>query len=81
MSCSVNKKMYYVRCGAMIGEGMLSSVSCGLLRRIAVVEPNVWWPIAAIEKKRSKSRKNFQNREKNFRIQKNISGSKKNYEI
>ena len=32
--------MYCVRCGAMIGEGMLFCVSCGLLRRIAVVEPN-----------------------------------------
>ena len=37
----------------------------------------IWWPIAAMEKKCSKSRKNFHNREKNFRIQKNISGSKK----
>ena len=32
--------MYCVRCGAMIGEGMLFCVSCGLLRRSAVVEPN-----------------------------------------
>ena len=40
VSCSVNKKMYCVPCGAMIGEGMLFCVSCGLLRRIAVVEPN-----------------------------------------
>ena len=41
-----------------------------------------WWPIAAIEKKLSKSRKNFHNQETNFRIHKNISGSKKkNYEI
>ena len=30
--------MYCVRC-AIIGEGMLFCVSCGLLRRIAVVEP------------------------------------------
>ena len=49
---------------------------------------NVWWPIAAIEKKTikiekklSESRKYFQNREEKFRIQKNISVSKKNYEI
>ena len=40
VSCSVNEKMYCVRCGAMIGEGMLFCVSCGLLRRIAAVEPN-----------------------------------------
>ena len=32
--------MYCVPCGAMIGEGMLFCVSCGLLPRIAVVEPN-----------------------------------------
>ena len=36
-----------------------------------------WWPIAAIEKKLSKSRKNFQNQEKNFGIHKNISEPKK----
>ena len=36
-----------------------------------------WWPIAAIEKKLSKSRKNFQNQEKNFGIPKNISEPKK----
>ena len=35
----------------------------------------LWWPTS--RKKRSKSRKNFQNREKNFRIQKHISWSKK----
>ena len=38
VNCSVNRKMYCVRC-AIIGEGMLFCVSCGLLRRIAVVEP------------------------------------------
>ena len=40
VSCSVNEKMYCVRCGAMIGEGMLFSVSCCLLQRIVVLEPN-----------------------------------------
>ena len=40
VSCSVNEKMYCVGCGAMFGEGMLFSVSCCLLRRIVVVEPN-----------------------------------------
>ena len=34
----------------------------------------VWWPIAAIEKKLSKSRKNLHNQEKNFRIEKTVSG-------
>ena len=32
--------MYCVRCGAMTGEGTLFCVSCGLLQRIAAVEPN-----------------------------------------
>ena len=48
----------------------------------------IWWPIAAMEKKRSKSRRNFHNREKTFIIEKKIleyrkifQGQKKNYEI
>ena len=41
-----------------------------------------WWSIAAIEKKLSKSRKNFQNQEKNFGIRKILQSQKKNnYEI
>ena len=32
--------MYCIRCGAIIGEGMLFCVSCCLLRRIAFVELN-----------------------------------------
>ena len=32
--------MYCVRCGAVIGEGMLFCVSCALLRRITDVDPN-----------------------------------------
>ena len=40
VSCSVNEKIYCVRCGTLIGEDMLFCVSCGLLRRIAVVEPH-----------------------------------------
>ena len=40
VSCSVNEEMYCVCCGAMIGEGMLFCVRCGLVRRISVVEPN-----------------------------------------
>ena len=37
----------------------------------------LWWPIAAIEKKLSKSRENFHNREKPFRIKKKILESRK----
>ena len=44
---------------------------------ISQINASLWWLIAAIEKKLSKSRKNFQNQEKNFGIQKNISESKK----
>ena len=36
-----------------------------------------WWPIAAIEKKLSKSKKNFHNRKKTFRIEKKILESRK----
>ena len=37
----------------------------------------LWWLIAAIEKKLSKSRKNFHNREKTFRIEKKNFESRK----
>ena len=39
--------------------------------------PQLWWPIAAIKKKLSKSRKNFHNREKTYRIKKTILEFKK----
>ena len=39
--------------------------------------PRLWWPIAAIKKKLSKSRKNFHNREKTYRIKKTILEFKK----
>ena len=45
-------------------------------KRHNIQEQQLWWPIAAIEKKFSKSRKKFQNQEKNFGIHKNISESK-----
>ena len=51
----------------LILESFLLKVACRVL----------WWPIAAIKKKLSKSRKNFHNREKNFGIQKNVLESKK----
>ena len=39
----------------------------------------VWWPIAVIEKKLLKSRKNFHNQEKKFGMQKNVSESKETF--
>ena len=39
--------------------------------------PRLWWPIAAIKKKLSKSRKKFHNREKTYRIKKTILEFKK----